>query len=86
MALLDAVLLNGVQVALVSLLAYVFSVSVYRLYLGSLAKFPGPRLAALTLWYEFYHDVVKQGRYSWKIAEMHEKYGRIGDRTSRADI
>lgn len=79
MALLDAVSLSAAQVALVSLGlsgAYLLGLAVYRLYLGPLAEFPGPRLAALTLWYEFYYDVVKQGRYSWKIIEMHEKYGR----------
>ncbi|KAK5124234.1 hypothetical protein LTR85_001937 [Meristemomyces frigidus] len=42
-----------------------------------LSKFPGPKLAALTLWYEFYYDVVKRGRYTWRIGEMHEKYGPI---------
>lgn len=57
---------------------YLIGGAVYRLYLSPLAKFPGPKLAALTLWYEFYFDVVKQGRYTWEIAKMHEQYGTIG--------
>ncbi len=47
-----------------------------RLYLSPLAKFPGPKLAALTLWYEFYYDVIKRGKYTWVIAKMHENYGK----------
>jgi cytochrome P450 len=47
----------------------------YSVYLGPLSKFPGPKLAAATLWYEFYYDVVLRGRYTFKIKEMHEKYG-----------
>ena len=45
------------------------------MYFSPLAKFPGPKLAALTLWVEFYYDVVKRGRYTWKIEEMHKQYG-----------
>ena len=33
------------------LLLYVVSTAVYRLFLSPIAKFPGPRLAALTFWY-----------------------------------
>lgn len=56
-------------------LAYLVCLAAYRLYLSPLAKFPGPKLAALTLWYEFYYDVVKGGKYTWKIGELHEQYG-----------
>lgn len=56
---------------------YLVGGAVYQLYLSPLAKFPGPKLAALTLWYEFYFDVVKQGRYTWEIAKMHEQFGNI---------
>jgi hypothetical protein len=48
---------------------------VHSVYFGPLAKFPGPKLAAATLWYEFYFDVILKGRYTFKIKELHEKYG-----------
>jgi hypothetical protein len=50
---------------------------IYRLYLSPLAKFPGPKLAAATLWYEAYYDVVKKGQYTFKIRELHKKYGEL---------
>lgn len=70
--------LPALLVAIFILAIYLVGGAVYRLYLSPLAKFPGPKLAALTLWYEFYFDVVKKGRYGWEIAKMHEQYGRIG--------
>ena len=47
------------------------------MFLDPLSKFPGPKLAAASLWYEFYYDVIKKGRYTWQIAEMHDKYGTL---------
>lgn len=46
-----------------------------RVYFHPLSKFPGPKFAALTLWNEFYWDVVKRGQFIWKIDEMHRRYG-----------
>lgn len=48
---------------------------IYRLKLSPIAKFPGPKIAALTGVYEFYYDVVKKGMYIWEIEKMHQKYG-----------
>ena len=48
---------------------------VYRLYLHPLSHFPGPTLAISTYWYEFYYDVIKRGRYTWKLKDLHEQYG-----------
>ena len=56
---------------------YLLGLLVYRLYLSPLAKFPGPTLAAATLWYEYYYDVVKRGRYTWKINDLHARYGAV---------
>ncbi|KAL8686811.1 MAG: hypothetical protein Q9218_006851 [Villophora microphyllina] len=56
---------------------YFISQVVYRLYFDPLAKFPGPRLAAATYLYEGYYDVVKRGKYTFKLKELHDKYGPI---------
>ena len=56
---------------------YGLSLVVYRLYFDPLAGFPGPRIAAATGWYEFYHDVIRRGQYIYKIEEMHKKYGMV---------
>jgi hypothetical protein len=55
------------------LVVYLVAGAIYRVYLSPLAKFPGPKLAALTLWYEFYYDVWLGGQYIWKIRELHEQ-------------
>lgn len=57
-------------------LIYLLGLAVYRLYFSPIAGFPGPKLAALTLWYEFYYDVLCGGQYWVKIAELHERYGK----------
>ncbi|CAO1599046.1 hypothetical protein XANCAGTX0491_002791 [Xanthoria calcicola] len=59
------------------LLVYVLGLYVYRAFYDSLSQIPGPKLAAATLWYEFYYDVIKKGRYAWEIGKMHEKYGPL---------
>ncbi|RDW57302.1 hypothetical protein BP5796_12752 [Coleophoma crateriformis] len=62
---------------LAAIVCYLIGGAVYRLYLSPLAKFPGPKLATLTLWYEFYYDVVKTGTYIFEIEKIHKTYGPI---------
>jgi hypothetical protein len=69
--------LPWIAVAVLGYAAYLVGLAIYRLYLSPLAKFPGPRLAALTSWYEFYHDVVRHGKYTFEIADMHKTYGVV---------
>jgi hypothetical protein len=54
-------LLNGqwIGIETVLVLLYLAGGAVYRLYFSPLAKFPGPKLAALTLWYPFPFPVVQ---------------------------
>ena len=56
---------------------YIVSLSIYRIYFSPIARFPGPRLAAVTTWYEFYYDVVLSGQYQYKIKQLHNQYGPI---------
>ena len=60
-------------------LVYVVGLAIYRLYLSPIAKFPGPKLAAVTGWYETYYDLFHQGggKFTHKIKEIHQKYGPI---------
>lgn len=50
-------------------------VIVYRLWLSPVAKFPGPWVAKISFAYEGWYDIALKGKYTWKIRELHEKYG-----------
>jgi len=54
---------------------YLVGLGVYRLYLSPIAKIPGPKLAALTRYYELYFDAKSQ-RFPWEINRLHDVYGR----------
>ncbi|KAL8713856.1 MAG: hypothetical protein Q9220_002001 [cf. Caloplaca sp. 1 TL-2023] len=68
---------NVLAVIVLIQILYIFAISVYRLVLHPLSTIGGPKLAALTSWYEFYYDVWQPGRYVFKIKELHERYGPI---------
>ncbi|KAK8046184.1 cytochrome P450 [Apiospora saccharicola] len=61
----------------ITIAVYFTTLAFYRLFLHPLSRFPGPRLAAASRWYEAYYDVVKDGQYVFKIAELHKRYGPI---------
>ncbi|KAI0173705.1 cytochrome P450 [Hypoxylon sp. FL1284] len=65
------------RMLVVAVIAYYGTLIFYRLFLSPLARFPGPRLAAVSRWYEGYYDVILGGQYTSKIAELHKEYGPI---------
>lgn len=56
--------------------AYQIMVALYNISpLHPLSRFPGPKLAAMTIAYEGWYDMIKVGRYTREIQKMHDKYG-----------
>lgn len=64
-----------IAVASATGLLYAVALALYRLTLHPLASFPGPKIAAVTRFYEAYWDVVRNGQYTFQIARLHKKYG-----------
>ncbi|KAF9057730.1 cytochrome P450 [Panaeolus papilionaceus] len=52
-------------------------ISVYRIYLHPLSRFPGPKLAAITSLYRAYYEVFKGGALLERIHTLHEQHGPI---------
>ncbi|KAF2875491.1 trichodiene oxygenase [Massariosphaeria phaeospora] len=73
-AIIDLVTFRNVAAGVV---VYLISLTFYRLTLHPLARFPGPKLAAITRYYEGYYDLVQNGQYTFKIAKLHKEYGPI---------
>lgn len=71
------VFLQVLTTSVVVALLWVVTKSIRRLFFHPLSHIPGPRLAALTWWYEFYYDVVLPGKYIFKIQELHREYGTL---------
>lgn len=75
---MDGILDSSFLLPLVfTFILYLTGHAFYLLLLHPLAKFPGPKLAALTRYYEAYHDMVQNGQYTFKIAELHKEYGTL---------
>jgi len=66
-----------VCIACISAISIVYAggLVIYRLFLSPISHIPGPKMAAATLWYEFYYNVVKEGTYFLKVQELHKQYG-----------
>jgi hypothetical protein len=60
-----------------AILVYLLTLASYCLLFHPLAAFPGAKLAAITRYYEAYYDIVKNGQYTFKIAELHKTYGEL---------
>ncbi|KAJ6114889.1 cytochrome P450 [Penicillium sp. IBT 16267x] len=76
---MDSIAKIPISVALagLALALYSLKVIIHRLYFSPLAKFPGPKIAAVTGWYEFYFDYFKDGKYIFEIERLHQVYGPI---------
>jgi hypothetical protein len=62
-------ILGSSAVTCISLLAC------YRLFFHPLSRIPGPRLAALTTWWEVYENVWRGGHLPFELKELHKIYG-----------
>ena len=63
--------------ALGATVLYLVGLAIYRVYFHPLSRFPGPKIAAATGFYETYFDILSGpgGQYMWEIQRMHDKYG-----------
>lgn len=77
MELARSLLAHPLWAAALTYTVYILGLVVYRLFWSPLAKFPGPKLAAMTAWYEFYYDAICHGKYTFEIARMHQEYGNM---------
>ncbi|KAF5026356.1 hypothetical protein F66182_1564 [Fusarium sp. NRRL 66182] len=67
----------GLVVLFVLVGAHAIGLVLYRLFWHPLARYPGPKLAAATQWYETYYSVVRGGQFPFEVQRMHKKYGPV---------
>jgi hypothetical protein len=58
------------------LIAAVVGLSIWRLCFHQLARFPGPKMAALIDYYVTYYDLVKNDAIVQQLEVLHRRYGR----------
>lgn len=67
--------MGSVATLAVLLLAFGVWVGCQRTWLHPLRAFPGPKLAALTVWYRAYFDLYKRGSFLRHLEYLHTIYG-----------
>lgn len=69
---------HNIGLIILAWLAYHLIKALYNVSpLHPLSHIPGPKLAAATYLPEFYYDVIKFGRYTSEIRDMHKAYGPL---------
>ena len=68
---------SAIGIAFLTWLFYLLTLAIYRLYFHPLSHFPGPKLAALTKFYEMYYEVTLRGKFTFHIQDLHKIYGPI---------
>ncbi|KIK58237.1 hypothetical protein GYMLUDRAFT_700480 [Collybiopsis luxurians FD-317 M1] len=51
--------------------------AIYRLFFHPLCRYPGPVLAAITGWYEAYHDIIRDGGLVAELEMLHQRLGPV---------
>ncbi|PGH29639.1 hypothetical protein GX50_07597 [[Emmonsia] crescens] len=57
--------------------SYMVAVAICRIYFHPLAHIPGPRLAAATHLYVFYHNGIRGGKLHLQTEKLHRRYGPV---------
>lgn len=60
---------------LIVLFATVIGNAIHNYYRNDLSRFPGPRLAAMTSFYQTYIEVITDSCFIQKLEELHAVYG-----------
>jgi uncharacterized membrane protein len=63
--------------ALAGLIAYVTYAFVYNAYFHPLAKFPGPPIARITIYWKAYVECIQNRSFCHVLVELHAKYGTL---------
>jgi hypothetical protein len=70
--------------AIIGYILCVLGISLYRVFFHPLSKYPGPKLAAATVWYQAYYDVWMGGELAHQVKKLHKKYGKLLENLSLA--
>ncbi|KAE9966432.1 hypothetical protein EG328_008916 [Venturia inaequalis] len=62
---------------LVATILYITFKAIKNIFFHPLSHIPGPKLAAASRLYEWYHDCILTGQFCFKIRHLHDEYGPI---------
>jgi hypothetical protein len=63
--------------ALATIIAYAVYTVVYNVYFHPLAKFPGPPMARITIYWKAYVECIANRSFCHELIELHARYGEV---------
>lgn len=65
------------KAVVIALITHRVWIGIYNYYLHPLARYPGPKLAAITEWYRTFQEVILQKSWSDLLFQIHKTYGEV---------